>query len=466
MNTEERIAQANNPQEFVRLCNTVLSVEYGQHYQVVDGTRGDDGNDGYIASEERLLAIYCPSKPESRSDKHFRGKISTDLAKAAKLRDKGAIPISRWTFITPRKLSNSVLSFMYETAEGFGLSANHQESTYLSNLVSKHSNVLQDFPWLHIDDVDAKLSTIIEMLNSQRHEWPVLEEARPLGAISFVTENATDDTREVREIRSKPIDEEGKSRLRAIVYCSTDPIAQLEAIGVLLAMQDVTKDSDADMIALCDLAVSLAEQIPAPSCKAEVISCKGTLYSDIFAREYLQYVMSAHADLTIGFPVISQDESNRKRDRLESLRKQSNEHFTVALDLAQELNDPDCIARVLLNVGQSAGRRFIMFSAAGDSEQATSQQVRCKQALMTAKNLFAVTGQENNVAYALHNLANQLRFFGEIEEAKCLTAEVLRLTDKHADLHLKYLAGILMNCLEGGDTRDCSDGSGEVSDKA
>lgn len=465
MNTEERIAQVNNAQEFVRLCNALLSAEYGHGYQVVDGSRGDDGNDGYVASEERLLAIYCPIKPESRTDKHFRDKIDGDLAKATSLRDRGAMRIARWTFITPRKLSNSVLLTMYEAAAQFGLTANHQESTYLANLLVKHKAIIQEFPWLHVVDISAQLSTIIKMLGDKQHEWQAPEETRPLGTISPETKNPTEDAQEVRNILANPIDEKGKSRLRGIVYRSTDPVAQLEAIGALLIVRDVTRDSDADMIELCDLAINLADHIPAPSCKAEVISYKGVFYSDTFAREYIHYVMSARADLSIGFPVISQEEHRRTLDRLEWLRKQLNEHFTTALNLAQELNDPDCIARVLLHVGDSAGRRFIMLCAAGDAEQATYQRKLCKQALMTAKNLFAAIGQEVNVAHALHNLANQLRFFGEIEEAKCLTVDVLALAEKHGDFRLKYLAGILMNRLETGEMPDYTGGSDEIPKK-
>jgi hypothetical protein len=68
MTLDELIAQTTNPQEFARLCNSVFSDIYGNSFQVIDGTRGDDGNDGYVASERRMLAIYCPVKPEQKTD--------------------------------------------------------------------------------------------------------------------------------------------------------------------------------------------------------------------------------------------------------------------------------------------------------------------------------------------------------------------------------------------------------------
>lgn len=41
MTLYEQIAQMTDPQEFTRLCNTVLTERYGRDYQVIDGTRAD-----------------------------------------------------------------------------------------------------------------------------------------------------------------------------------------------------------------------------------------------------------------------------------------------------------------------------------------------------------------------------------------------------------------------------------------
>ena len=38
---EEQIAQITNPDEFVKLCNSLLTEEHGTDFQVIDGTRGD-----------------------------------------------------------------------------------------------------------------------------------------------------------------------------------------------------------------------------------------------------------------------------------------------------------------------------------------------------------------------------------------------------------------------------------------
>jgi hypothetical protein len=66
VNLEDQIAQIINPQEFTRLCNAILTAEYGADFQVIDGTRSDEGNDGYLISEKRIIAMYCPIKPERK----------------------------------------------------------------------------------------------------------------------------------------------------------------------------------------------------------------------------------------------------------------------------------------------------------------------------------------------------------------------------------------------------------------
>ena len=68
MTLDELIAQMTNPMEFTRLCNAVFTDIYGHDFQVVDGSRGDNGNDGYVSSERRMLAMHCPVKPDQKKE--------------------------------------------------------------------------------------------------------------------------------------------------------------------------------------------------------------------------------------------------------------------------------------------------------------------------------------------------------------------------------------------------------------
>ena len=120
----------------------VRTAEHGHSYQVIDGTRGDEGNDGWLQAECRIYAIYCPFKPERRTDADYRDKVYSDLKKAALLRDNERYPVERWTFVTPRKLPNDVIVAMRKRGEELGLEANHVEATALMVATARDRRVV------------------------------------------------------------------------------------------------------------------------------------------------------------------------------------------------------------------------------------------------------------------------------------------------------------------------------------
>src|SRR6266571_6091158 len=162
MSLEEQIAQTVDPTLFTRLCNTLLTAQHGHAYQVIDGTRGDEGNDGWLDSERRIFAIYCPLKPERRKDADYVDKARGDLRKAAQLRDAKRYPVERWTFVTPRKLSNDVIVAIRKHGEELGLKVNHVEATYLSGLMLKHPELVEDFPEYHVSQIEDLLNKALE----------------------------------------------------------------------------------------------------------------------------------------------------------------------------------------------------------------------------------------------------------------------------------------------------------------
>ena len=49
-----------NPQEFTRLCNSIFYCIYGEDYQIIDGTRSDEGNDGYVSTKKKDTRYILP----------------------------------------------------------------------------------------------------------------------------------------------------------------------------------------------------------------------------------------------------------------------------------------------------------------------------------------------------------------------------------------------------------------------
>src|SRR5687767_13490409 len=101
----------SNPQEFTKLCNFLFAAHFGTNYIPIDGMQADGGNDGYLQSEGRLFAMYCPAKPATITNAKYIEKIRSDLAKAKRLSESGKYKIKMWTFVTPRKLANDVAAF-------------------------------------------------------------------------------------------------------------------------------------------------------------------------------------------------------------------------------------------------------------------------------------------------------------------------------------------------------------------
>jgi hypothetical protein len=168
MTLDELIAQMTNPQESTRLCNSVFTDIYGDAFQVIDGTRGDNGNDGYVASERRMLAMHCPIKPEQETDAGYMHKIKGDLAKAAALKHDKKYDIDAWTFVTPRKLADGVIATMRAIGEEVGIRASHQESTFLANELYRRAHLLKGFPALQQLDLGAKIDQLIRALTAKR----------------------------------------------------------------------------------------------------------------------------------------------------------------------------------------------------------------------------------------------------------------------------------------------------------
>jgi hypothetical protein len=78
----------------------------------------------------------------------------------------------------------------------------------------------------------------------------------------------------------------------------------------------------------------------------------------------------------------------------------------------------------------------------------------CKRALLAAKDIYAQLGDEHEVANAQLNLANQIRFLGEVEEAKELLKAVIPVAEKYGDDDLRRKAGLLEERLRTGKIPD------------
>ena len=454
MHLEDKIAQITNPQEFTRLCNTVLTAHYDQDFQVIDGTRGDEGNDGYVVSEMRVIAMHCPIKPEKKTDKDYLIKIRDDLAKADALRRSGQYEVINWTFITPRKLSNSVISQMRAEADSLNIHATHQESTYIATLLYKHKHLIQAFPDLHIPDVDAKLERIVELLKASPQQQ--VDHAVNMDK-DFVYKPDTKDNEEFDQlviIRKGKITKDTRPCLRSIYYKTTDTVIKLNALLGLLDFYDPVEDKPEGMIDICDQGIQIAEQVSNPSAQAYFLAQKGYFISHIYSDLDMRTAYSIMAGNAIGFHTISEEQRQHIIKKLGILEEDYKNAFNEALELLKDNKDFWMLASILIIIGNAAGQRSLYLRPLGLADRAESEMRNCKRALQSAKDIYALLGDELSVANALFNLANQTRFFGEEKEALELTNSAIKTSEKYEDVRLLQRAKWLKYSLETGEIPD------------
>lgn len=458
MNIEEQIQQLSNPQEFTKLCNAVFTAKHGTDYQAVDGTRADGGNDGYIIPERTLLAFYCPMKPTSMTDTKYRRKIHDDLKKAAERKKVGALEIERWMLVTPRKLSNDVVEYLSQEAQKQGLKASTIDSTFLAQELWLRPHLRNEFPWLKVVDVDETLKTLVEQLGNHAQGFPKKASSKSEFDVLVPSKGAASaqdpDFAKVVVLLKTGGGDEARTSLRTIFYRTTNQIVKLNALIGLLQFYDPVRDNPQEMIGLGEYGIQIADSLKATGAKAIFLAHKGKHLAEIFSREDAETAIMIKAGNLLGAPLVSETQRQQVLDHLHRLDDQSGAAFQEACRLAAESREAHVVAYVIMKIGEAAGLRFIHLDKLGAKERALREKLVCKVSYGVAKDLYASIGYERGVAFALHNLANDLRFFGEVEEAKVLTQQVVEMARKMGDAHLLDDAHLLMRRLTTGRVPD------------
>lgn len=455
MSLEEQIAQTVDPVLFTRLCNSLFTAQHQHAYQVVDGTRGDEGNDGWLDSERRIFAIYCPTKPERRTDADYRDKACGDLEKAARLRDDKRYPVERWTFVTPRKLSNGVVMAIRRRGEELGIEVNHVEATYLAGLLLKHPELVKDFPEYHVSQIEDLLKKVLES-PEVREPKPSPEPEHDIFNYLAVKEAAVKDQalKEVITLRESADRVAAKRALRALIYRSTNPMVQINAVIALMDFFDPMADDLADLANLCESARGAARRTGSKSAEAYLLAQRGYYQSFEFGMLLAERYAQMMAEQQIGLSLENPSVVAERQRRLEQLSKGFTEAFSGALELAGASKSGPAIAAVLISIGNAAGQRTITLMQTGPRAAFEHERDTCKRALLAAKDIYAQLGDEHGVANAQFNLANQIRFVGEVEEAKALVDAVIPIAEKYGDEDMRKKVGLLEERLRTGKIPD------------
>jgi hypothetical protein len=451
MTLDEQIAQMTNPQEFARLCNAVFTDIYGDAFQVIDGTRGDGGNDGYVTTERRMLAMHCPIKPEQKTDAGYSEKIASDIGKAAALKRDKVYDIEAWTFITPRKLANDVIAKMRALGEAHGIRAVHQESTFLANELYRREHLLKGFPTLQQIDLAAKLDELMRVLANQREAQPA--EAVDAGKRTQAVVDEAGDGR-INLLLAGPPTAEGKAELKAIAFGTPDPVLEINAILALFRWFDPVDDDRDELLAFARRGVDVASRSGLISAEALFHAQIAALLVWDFCTLLVEARFAAIADILVSFVVTPIERTHQRLTRLRTLDEGWRSEVATAMDLSKGSRDYESVAGVLLVVGNMLGQLAQTHRLLGENTPAVRYLDECKAMLMAAKDVYATAGDDLGATNAVFNLANQVRWHDRKEEALALVEATIPVAEEHGDLLLLQKARWLKHTLETGEIPD------------
>jgi hypothetical protein len=451
MNLDDLIAQMTNPQEFTRLCNSIFTDIYGHDFQVIDGTRGDDGNDGYVASERRMLAMYCPIKPEQKTDAGYVEKIRSDINKAAALKHSNRYEIEIWTFITPRKLANSVIVAMREFAKEAGFRASHQESTFLANEFYRRSHLLKGFPGLQQIDLSAKIDDLASTLRAR--EGLHIDGAAVSPTYSLGASDTAGHARFNQIIEGNPT-REAKSELKAMAYQIADPILEINVVLALFRWFDPSDDDRAELLVFADRGIEQAKRIGNTDAEALFRAQKSAFFLLDFNTQVIESHFAGALDFMLPFATTPIEQSQQRLTRIRRLEEGWRGETAAAIELIKGSRDYEAVGNVLVVMGTNMGQLALTARQLGKTDEANQYITKSKTLFLSAKGAYQTAGDELGAANAVFNLANQIRWHDGKNEALILVKQTIPLAEKHGDTLLLQKARWLQHTLETGNIPD------------
>lgn len=470
MDIEKQISLCNNPQEFTRLCNVILQAEFTNNFRALSDDRADGGNDGYIISEKRIIARHCFKQiPKQKIDSEIIKKAKADLLKIIELKKNNKYQIKKWTFLTNYYISESVYKVLNEISKENGLIFNQLGPNYIAGLVLKYKYLMSEFAWLKLSKIEEDIEEIKKLLNKEintknekQKTKPDLEQkSEPLPKFN---EKEHPDFIKAKKIIETDCSEDNKSLLKTLLYTSGDIWAQLQCVFGLINCYNPLKDKAEDMIVYCDLGINLSKILKNSANEAVLLAEKASFLSEQFGWEDMTTAIQVESSNYLGISTITESERQNKLKKILELDKQFKLCFKEALEKAKESNNRQVLARIALKIASAAGLRYIHLSKFGVYDRAEIEKKLCKVSYFAAKNIYISLNDKQGLAYTLHDLANDLRFFGEEKEALLILKQVMEYAKELGDKRLLTKSQILEKRIKSGEIPNYINGNVELED--
>lgn len=149
------------PQEFTRLCNAVLSAEYGDDFLPIDDDQSDRGNDGYRKSTKQVFAVHCFKRVQKQGvAAAIRRKMLGDLGKAKTLKEQGLWEVESWTFVSNYPMPEEIGREAIALGAQAGIDVSWRGPGFLAGALQRHRDVRERFPALQASEIEVQLEGI------------------------------------------------------------------------------------------------------------------------------------------------------------------------------------------------------------------------------------------------------------------------------------------------------------------
>ena len=430
---------------FQRLVRRLHVAERGSDFQVVDDSGGDGGNDGYDVARGLIISIYCPEKPES-ADYSRKGK--SDLTKAIELSKRPGYHVRNWAFITPTALREPGQRDLRTVAESAGLSAQFIADEHLEDLYRRFPHVHDEFPELEYPKVATELRQIREVLSRSgtQPEPPASEPPaastppRPARRKSIL-DGVLPDRLYSLAARLEQGDTTAPAALERFRMEALDARDMLMALLLELQFEQDRQNRNAAQV-LAAKGLELARRVNFSAERAVFAASLAHEKTLDLAKRDMEQVAEAGFSGVSGVSFQSPLAFAARQQSTEQLSKEVDTLLGEAQAAVQESDDLVAMYIVLLRRGSIITQRHFAFAMARNLHVSTTadqtiatMKVEMMAVYDAAVRAASALGDQQRLATAYSNYANDLVAFGDYERAAEHAKHALEVAKKVGDDH-------------------------------
>jgi hypothetical protein len=307
-------------------------------------------------------------------------------------------------------------------------------------------------------DRDEKEYTVEKLKTmKEKHEQKVRESMLSAFGIRDIGFIATTTTAEVLDDPNikKSFEAWGKGDFSAAYDYAQDAYfagggeIKLQAIANMILFGEQQLQRATYYIALCDEGIALAKSLNDIQTGAVLKAHKAYFLQNRAFRNSLQVYEETQLRRIGGFPSRSNAELSRLIEAVNQDGKEIDKLVHEAHAEAIKGNSYSTLAHVKMTIGNVIGLTYIFTKQlGGDTGKIEHFTIRM---LTEAKEIYEKLKDEDGVGNALHNLANNLRFFGDIKRAKAYATQAQQIAKKTGNKELEIKSTeLLKDRLEGG----------------